>query len=292
MPPPWPPVRKYQGLHTTQSGGKGERLGTRHSHSNERPQRTFRSRHSTVLRRAARLDTTRLYLSYTVPQPTMPSSYRFAVLRMTCLVATVLAQPSCCPFGGVGSVVLNGLAVVDAFPSADPNARRAASVQNTTILIDKEHLSVAVIFNATTKGAEGSGAGWVITQNATSQTLSFWYNATAPTGIVCYRTSVLLPDTFVVGFSACTGDNVGTFPHYKGSYSPSPGLTIESWADKVDEAQSTMNFATTASECSPLTLLASGNPFGGGAWAVSVHKGSSVPAPVSWSVPPAACKFL
>ena len=200
--------------------------------------------------------------------------------------AVTLAQPSCCPYNGDGSVVLNGDAII-ALPSADTINR--ASIENATLIIHNGR-SVAVILNATKAGAEGSGAGWVITGNETSQTLSFWYNATAPTGIVCYRTTVALPDSFVVGFSACTGDNTGTFPHYSGSYSPSPGLDVELWSDKAGVASSTMGFVSTGTQCDPLTLMASGNPFGG-SWSVSVRHGSATPAPASWSVPPKACNF-
>ena len=125
---------------------------------------------------------------------------RIAVVVAAC-VGVVRGQADCCAFGGTGAVTLMGTGIIgtpSTTTAAQPSVQRVAvgtSGQATapfaTVLIGP--------FTSEVPSPNASAAGWIVQQNATHQTLTFWL-----TGEWCNVTSIALPQIFS-RFSACRG---------------------------------------------------------------------------------------
>jgi hypothetical protein len=135
---------------------------------------------------------------------------------------------------------------------------------------------------------EKTTAGWIISANSTAQTMTFWSNATAESGIRCYQGSVLPPDSYVPGFAICPGVASGSlFPVFGTNFSIGP-LPMNIY---LQPSGSQMSFSAASEGCAPANLIAGGTPLGGGAFSAMIITGTAGAPPASLGVPPAACGF-
>lgn len=137
--------------------------------------------------------------------------------------------------------------------------------------------------------ANAAKAGWIITQNATGQTLSLWTNNTAGAKPSCSQAGTTLPDVYVPGFAMCPGMEGGMFPTFLANITLG-ALGLNQY-QQGSPALSTGTFASAADGCAPLTIMAPGSPFGGGAFTMVITAGEGVAPPASMITPPAACGF-
>lgn len=108
-------------------------------------------------------------------------------------------SPQCCYLGGDGTAVLQGGAAIDI-----NNGLGTRFYSNSMLVLDPASQALAVLINGSTSNQ--ASAGWVISQNQTSQTLTRWYVDPQAPGVVQCSTSVVnLPTKFVSGFALCPG---------------------------------------------------------------------------------------
>jgi len=145
---------------------------------------------------------------------------------------------------------------------------------------------VAVIIGSE-DGPEASAAGWIISENATSQTMLVWSLPVGGGAPTCARSTVLPPQVFMPSVKLCFGAG-SAYPDYLSSFSAGGALPASWWG--VNGTSSALMSVTDA-DCSPLTVLSPGTPFGEGAFAFDVQGGGPAAAPASWAEAPSACGY-
>ena len=161
---------------------------------------------------------------------------RLAPLALAlCLMTATTAAPTpaeCCVLGGDGSATLSGNIVID-LQSSDPGPH----LYPGHLLVDAVNMIAGVLVGA--DSAEKAVAGWLITQNATAQSITAWnHNDGGAMSPTCFSGSVPLspePDSmYVPGFRACPGAASNTlYPVYVSSFSLG-SVQVNSWSVQAE----------------------------------------------------------
>ena len=211
-----------------------------------------------------------------------------ALLALVAVAPALSAPPAaCCLYGGTGAATMlaNGIITLPG---------RAAQTQTVALgagTVANGDAFVAVIVGSQ-NGPESSTAGWIVSENATSQTMTLWSQGAgggggggggAPT---CGRSSVA-PHGYMKSLSLCFGE-AGAYPDYISSYMVGGSLPASWWG--INGTASAL-FAVSDADCSPISMLSPGTPFGTGAFGLDVQGGGPAAAPAAWAEAPAACGF-
>jgi len=211
---------------------------------------------------------------------------RLAAFGLTVLIAlpAALAAPpaSCCLYGGSGAATMLANSVIT-LPG------RAAGMQTVALgagAAANGDAFVSVIVGSE-DGPEASVAGWVIRENATTQTMLLWSQPAAGGAPTCGRSSVNPARGFMPSTQLCFGA-ASAYPDYLSSFMIG-GVLPASWWGMNGTASAL--FSITDSGCSPLTVLVPNTPFGSGAFSLDVQGGGPAAAPAAWAEAPSACGF-
>lgn len=176
--------------------------------------------------------------------------------------------------------MVSGTAVID----ASPGSGGSASLHSVAVASDPVTQFSALLFDMKS-GPGDATAGWIISQNETAQTLTFWTNNTVGLVPHCYTTSVQLPDAFSPGFSMCPGAADSLFPDYSSSFAVG-NVTMNSFVQSISGA--TGQFTDAEFGCGLATVFSPMSPIGS-SFMISVSAGSAS-VPTAWSRPPSFCQ--
>ena len=197
-------------------------------------------------------------------------------------------QAPCCAFGGAGGATMlaDGLVVLPG-PGGVPGTRASLATVALGAGVSSGGDGFLAVLIGTQQGPESSVAGWVIVQNATGQTLTFWHGAGGADKPTCYSGYVAFPDYYAPSVKLCCGGggNGGAFGDYVGSYQI--GSQRASWFGQNGTRSAMMS--VTDAGCAPVTILGPDTPIGGGAFSFAVQGGGADNAPAAWAEAPAAC---
>ena len=144
---------------------------------------------------------------------------------------------------------------------------------------------VAVIVGSQ-NGPEASTAGWIMRENATSQTMLLWSQGAGGGAPSCGQSTVT-PHGYLPSMNLCFGES-GAYPDYIASYSVGGVLPASWWG--INGTASAL-FSVTDAGCSPVSMLSPGTPFGTGAFGLDVQGGGPAAAPAAWAEAPSACGY-
>jgi len=204
------------------------------------------------------------------------------------LAASLAQAPPapCCLYGGAGTAtILNDATLV--LPGSPMSVLATIALGAGTSSSGSTFVSVLI---GTRDGPEDSVAGWVITENATAQTMTVWHSnvGAAPT---CSRDSIALPGRYT-RTRLCVGTTPDSaFPAYVGSYLVGNALAASWFAQGANASSAAALISVTNAGCAPVTVLGPGTPLGGGAYNFAVQGGGPEPAPTAWAEAPASCGF-
>lgn len=199
-----------------------------------------------------------------------------ATLVLGGLVAT-LGKP-CCAYGGSGAALAlgSGILSTSGMPELTPFALAASGSAAAQRFV--------TIMTAAKSGPDDSVTGWIVTQNDTAQTMTFWDTPSR----TCHTTSVLLPDTFVPGFDLCGGSGSAAAPLFPAT---SRNFTMGGTPATVfwqPSTGATLTLLSGAQSCDIMSISAPMSPLGTGAFEATFETG--VPgAPEAWAQPPSWC---
>lgn len=202
---------------------------------------------------------------------------RSGILTTAVLAATAAAQDGCLAFGGGGAATLRGAGTLVVPPNVTAtNADLALGISGPTAA---PFAAVLVgPFADAAPSPSTAAAGWIVSGNATGQTLHFWY------GGVCETATVAYPGFFAPGF-AMGGGNGTIFPFFSRAYSYG-GAAVTLYVQDAHDGSTEARFADG---CVPTTIRGEMAAFGTGAWSVVFEEGAAVAPPSTWGTPPAAC---
>ena len=206
------------------------------------------------------------------------------MLAPTCLLALVAAataQSGCRAFGGDGAATLRGAGTLVVPPNMTTATNADLAVGMSGPAASQPFAAILIgPFSDAAPSPATSHAGWIVSGNATGQTLHFWYPG------VCETTSVAYPQFFAPAFSF-GGGNATTFPFWSRTFvygAEDIQLYVQDAHDGATEAR------FVGATCVPTSIRGEMVPFGTGAWAVVFEEGAAVAPPATWGVPPAACQ--
>jgi hypothetical protein len=210
--------------------------------------------------------------------------FTLAAAALGAVLAVASAEPvPGCAFGGQGAALALGMGT---FPIPDANSGKNVAVVLPMAAVSSGGETAepwVMVLVAPQSGPDNSLAGWLITQNATSQTLTFWSNFTGAAP-ACHSASVQLPDAYTPGFSMCGGDLPSAlFPVVARNYTLA-GLEVGVYAQAPSGAELSM---TSAPAFALVSLFVAESPLGTGAFSISFESG--VPAAPAWGKAPAWC---
>jgi hypothetical protein len=191
----------------------------------------------------------------------------------------------CCAWGGSGSAYMFAIATIAGISWDAGAAPSSSELVSVALGLDAVNSISTVLVNSS--DPETAVAGWIISQNATAQTLTFW-NGNGPSRAPnCYSASVPLPDSYMPGFSFCPGGPGSAFPVFTSSFLQ--GTQQVNWyaQNVVGSAQASFTDGT----CVPVSVLGATSPLGGGAFGFTVVGGAGDAPPASWASPPSACNL-
>jgi hypothetical protein len=137
----------------------------------------------------------------------------------------------------------------------------------------------SVVINGTTP--ETATAGWIISNNATSQTLTV-YNAG-----ICNTVSTKASTKWVDAFGYCGGLSQGIFQQPIGGFANPLNSYI--WSTGNEETPSFMAFTSKENSCVPQFLVSTASPLTGGSLSINIIAGSSQVPPPSFAHAPSYC---
>ena len=204
----------------------------------------------------------------------MPSMMKLMLLAALATTALALklnsdanAQPGpgyVCGYGGSGSVTVYGQLAIDI---ADG---RGTQYQTGLFASDAIALVSAMVINGSK--TDDSTAGWIVSQNATGQSIWTWTQGK------CSSSSVAFPQYILPGFSLCPGQSGSMFPTFAGSFNytvnvtgyafsnpqvgPAAGMTGSFVVSPVDGTQGGMVSLLSQNPLQPTNIF-SFNAFGG-----------------------------
>ena len=187
--------------------------------------------------------------------------------------STIIPPSPCCAYNGEGSALLHGIisvAGIKGFPEP--------------IILDAwlggDGLTYnSVVINGTTP--ENATAGWILSNNATSQTLTV-YNAG-----ICHTASTPLSTKWVDAFGFCGGLPQGNFQQPIGGFANPLNSYI--WSTGNEENPSFMAFTSKENSCAPQFLISTASPLTGGSLSINIIAGSSQEPPLTFSQAPTYC---
>jgi len=190
----------------------------------------------------------------------------------------------CCAWGGSGSAYIFAIATLAGVMFDAGSAPAPSELVSVAMGLDAVNSVASVLVNSS--DPETAVAGWIISQNATAQTMTFW-NGNGPSRTPkCFSSSVALPDNFMPGFSFCPGGPGSAFPVFTSSFLQ--GTQQVNWyAQSGNGAQASF----TDGACVPVSVLGGGSPLGGGAFGFTVVGGAGGAPPTAWASPPSTCKL-
>ena len=220
-------------------------------------------------------------------------SLRLAVAAVAVTIAT--GQAPCCAYGGSGGAtrIADGSLVLPG-PGGTPGTRATLATVALGAGESSRGNGFTSVLVGTQAGPESAAAGWIIEQNATGQTLTFWYGNDGSAGAPppsCYRGYVAFPDFYSPSVKMCCGGggNGGAFTDFLGNYMI--GTQKASWFSQNASSPHAAMLSVTDVGCAPVMVLGSDTPLGGGSFAFAVQGGGADSAPAAWADAPAACSF-
>jgi hypothetical protein len=215
----------------------------------------------------------------------MQASSRLLALAslVACASATAAAPQPCCAFGGNGAATLIGNSVL-AFPTDSSSAPSLYPLAMTVSGDDAAEQYVSFLVAPEDGNSMASLAGWLITGNATGQTIYVWRNVSGTPE--CSSASAASPEYYVPSFSLCAGS--GLFSRFEQTYKVGSAGVFNMFG-QVGSSGAVAAFASFSSgDCAPVFVQGFQSPWGTGAFQFTVLEGGAG-ANANWGQPPSFC---
>jgi len=202
--------------------------------------------------------------------PLLPS---FVTAFLSSSTTSLIPPSPCCAYNGEGSAMLHGIISVAGIKGfAEPIV--------LDVWLGGDGLSFnSVVINGTTP--EDATAGWILSNNKTSQTLTV-YNAG-----ICHTASTPSFSKWIDALGFCGGLPSGNFIQPIGGFANPLDSYI--WSTGDEKAPSFMAFTSKENSCAPQFLVSTASPLTGGSLSINIIAGSSQQPPSSFAIAPSYC---